>query len=667
MTESHIMKIPRSEKEPEGNTEGILVNEPATNSPDSDTNPPYNPFTFWNLLGEVFKVGWQQTGEYGHITLDVLGAIPVAGALFDGVNGAIYAAEGDGLNATISFLSAGIDLIPGLGTEVKAAKYMDKALNAAIKVAVKIGLKQVEKAMIKTAEKTIIKAAEKDLTKELGKDAVKSAEKSTLTKSEKQVGKTKTKTEKKEDGIQVKEKKETKKSNNKACPKVGHPVNPILGIKFLDDQNEQDFVLPAVLPISWQRSYFSDQIGNGWFGQGWSLPFSSRLIRRDNTLIFINSQEGEITFPRLDIGQRRFNRTEQLYFERGENGRYYVSTLDGKLRYTFAPLALDERDRRGEKADYFPMIAINDANNNYIRLIYNQSGLPVEIYDIAGRRLNLRFIRINLPDGKPVLRLHNVIQIDNVAGKQHKTTLVTYNYSTQGDLVTVRDRNGKVTREYQYNNHILIKHSLPGGLIARYEYDKYTTKGRVIRHTTNLGQTWLFDYKERETRVTDPLQRVTRYQFDANKELTAVIFADGTKTTRKLDDKGRLIALISPGGRETRWSYDHLGRVEALTDAAGHRTVFRYDKHHHLVSVTDALGHTTRYDYDDSGNLLSETNALGQKTTYDYDTSGLLTAVTGTDGKTRRSSYDRMGLPITHTDCSGHTTRMARAWEIYRL
>ena len=57
-----------------------------------------------------------------------------------------------------------------------------------------------------------------------------------------------------------------------------NPVNAVLGIKVLAGGEEQDFAFDGTMPLIWQRSYYSDQAGNGWLGQGWSLPFSNRLL-----------------------------------------------------------------------------------------------------------------------------------------------------------------------------------------------------------------------------------------------------------------------------------------------------------------------------------------------------------------------------------------------------
>ena len=89
----------------------------------------------------------------------------------------------------------------------------------------------------------------------------------------------------------------------KVAAAVGPPVNAVLGIKILFDETEADFAFDAPLPFVWQRSYYSDQIGNGWLGQGWSLPFSMRLIRTREGFLYIDEQGREIPLPDIDDGQ----------------------------------------------------------------------------------------------------------------------------------------------------------------------------------------------------------------------------------------------------------------------------------------------------------------------------------------------------------------------------
>ena len=58
------------------------------------------------------------------VGLDVVGLIPVVGEIADGVNGSIYLARGDKLNAALSFAA----MVPVVGSAATGAKYVNKGL-----------------------------------------------------------------------------------------------------------------------------------------------------------------------------------------------------------------------------------------------------------------------------------------------------------------------------------------------------------------------------------------------------------------------------------------------------------------------------------------------------------------------------------------------------------
>jgi hypothetical protein len=59
----------------------------------------------------------------GHLALDLLGFVPVVGAIPDGVNALWYAAEGDGVNAALSAAS----LVPFAGDAFAAARFVGRS------------------------------------------------------------------------------------------------------------------------------------------------------------------------------------------------------------------------------------------------------------------------------------------------------------------------------------------------------------------------------------------------------------------------------------------------------------------------------------------------------------------------------------------------------------
>lgn len=83
----------------------------------------------WNTLPEwqrELKVYWQASKDFIHITLDVLGLVPVVGEVADLANGVLYTIEGDGVNAALSYAGT----VPVAGWASFGVKYGVKIVNA---------------------------------------------------------------------------------------------------------------------------------------------------------------------------------------------------------------------------------------------------------------------------------------------------------------------------------------------------------------------------------------------------------------------------------------------------------------------------------------------------------------------------------------------------------
>ncbi|WP_322091690.1 hypothetical protein [Paraburkholderia bannensis] len=153
----------------QGNTVGRLYGQTAISRvAASSANPPV-------VAETAAETGWlTEAVGYVHTGLDVLGAIPEVGAVFDGANGLIYAAEGNTAEAAISGGSALADLVPGLGTAGKAVKYGAKG---AAKLLTKEAAEQVAKREAKElAEREAKELAEKE-AKQIAEKNAKQAEK----------------------------------------------------------------------------------------------------------------------------------------------------------------------------------------------------------------------------------------------------------------------------------------------------------------------------------------------------------------------------------------------------------------------------------------------------------------------------------------------------------
>ena len=81
-------------------------------------------------------------------------------------------------------------------------------------------------------------------------------------------------------------------------------------------------LLKGILPLVWNRSYYSDQDGIGWLGEGWSVPGCQRIIRDAAGLAYIDDQ-GRL-FPLLEVDEDDEEpvlfESEQIWFSK-EPGR----------------------------------------------------------------------------------------------------------------------------------------------------------------------------------------------------------------------------------------------------------------------------------------------------------------------------------------------------------
>ena len=69
-----------------------------------------------------------------------------------------------------------------------------------------------------------------------------------------------------------------------------------------------------------------------------------------------------------------------------------------------------------------------------------------------------------------------------------------YRYNAEGDLIEVLNAQETVVRAFTYHNHLMTSHRNASGLESYYEYDVYGPKGKVLRNTTNLDESWQFEY-----------------------------------------------------------------------------------------------------------------------------------------------------------------------------
>ncbi|MBV9764303.1 MAG: hypothetical protein JOZ48_05605 [Acidobacteriaceae bacterium] len=263
--------------------------------------------------------------------------------------------------------------------------------------------------------------------------------------------------------------------------------------------------------------------------------------------------------------------------------------------------------------------------------------------------------------------------LTKIVDRNGNTTTLTY---TGGNLTAVTDTYGRtVALGYNAENHVTSVTD-PLGRVTTFQYDSTghlltqitDPNGKSIQYTYNV----LFQI----TSKTDKAGRVFNYIY-ANYLPIAVYDSTGTgpatlsNPNNWATDPTQLamfqLRVYIPSttsntdGRGNVWKYqyDSNGYLTQTTAPDGATTRYTYDPATlQLASKTDADGHTTTYKYDSEGNRIKMTDALGYVTTYTYEpVFNQMTSMTDPRGRTTTYSYDSHGNRTQETDPLGQTRK----------
>ena len=169
--------------------------------------------------------------------------------------------------------------------------------------------------------------------------------------------------------------------------------------------------------------------------------------------------------------------------------------------------------------------------------------------------------------------------------------------------------------------------------------------------------------------VTDPLGRVTDYEYDEFgrliKETYAVGTTDEASVRYEYDETGNQTAVIDENGNRTEFEYDELNRVikvtEADPDSEGEETssvsTFNYDEAGNLIETVDARNNSTQHQYDELNRKTTSTDSLEQEASYEYDNAGNIIAVIDAEGRRTENRYDSRDRLIETIDPLGNSTK----------
>lgn len=423
---------------------------------------------------------------------------------------------------------------------------------------------------------------------------------------------------------------------------AGHPVEVTTGRKILLAQNETDFVVPSPVPIACARFYGSDLTHEGSLGRGWVLPWELRLQRRDRRLWYTDAQGRESGFPDLKPGEQSFHDSEQRYLSRTAEGRYVVQDLN-ETYFDFGTLGEED----GATAH---LLRIEDQAGQWQTYERGEHGRVQFIRTSGGQELRLHYVHLKG-------RLTSIVGAEGTRGG----TFVTYDYDTEGQLVGVRDANGNTTRQFAYDNGLMVRHTNALGFECRYEWAEIEGQQRVVASSTSEGERYTFDYDPlvRQSAMHDGLGRTAVWTYDEQFQVVECRDLDGGHYRVEYNPSGQPIKLHLPGEREVGLKYDEAGRIVSETDPLGRTTATRYAGNGLRVSEVNLPdGSRWRAEYDLQGRLLSTIDPLGRIERYEYP-EGLMpwpAAHIDARGGRKTMGWSQRGQLVCYTDCSGKST-----------
>jgi len=201
-------------------------------------------------------------------------------------------------------------------------------------------------------------------------------------------------------------------------------------------------------------------------------------------------------------------------------------------------------------------------------------------------------------------------------GAQH-TSLRAYDGA--GNQVILTNRNGKIWK-FQFDAANRLTNTITPLLRSMSQTWNHQGLLSSIIDPSNQPTYFHYDGKGRLTNRTDNLA-TTLYSFDANDNRTSV----------------------SESGLTNSWSYDAYNRISAYKDVYGNLIQYHFDANGNLTNLVYPGGKNVYYTYDNDNHMTQVKDWSGRITTMNYDLAGRLTTLTRPNGTYRTLGYDSIG------------------------
>ncbi len=268
---------------------------------------------------------------------------------------------------------------------------------------------------------------------------------------------------------------------------------------------------------------------------------------------------------------------------------------------------------------------LDDGSSQVSHLRYNQNGKITCYQDPAGR------ITVNTytPDGVDVTGVYQAKaagqSCDSLNGT-NQTLLASYTYFPQADplfgkhlVQTATDAAGNTTA-YAYDRYGRVTQVTDAlGEVTAFTYDSATGKLASIQKANSTLASLTYDSTGRVQKTTDASNYTVSFGYDNLNRLISKTYPDGS--SQQLKYTALDVSLFAERDHSvTRYNYDANRQLISETDANNHKTRYVWGPDDTLESIVDPRGSTTSWTYDLQSRPILKTYPDRSTETYGYET-----------------------------------------------
>lgn len=277
------------------------------------------------------------------------------------------------------------------------------------------------------------------------------------------------------------------------------------------------------------------------------------------------------------------------------------------------------------------LLALTDQNGHTQSWRYDNVYRPLSHTDAEGYITAFTYDengnRVALTDGNSHATTYIFDELDRLSQQinaENETT--SYLYDPVGNQVAQREADQVVTR-YHFD---------PLYRLAGVTQNEQLSA--IADHETNVHHTYSYDANGNLTAITDPLNHVTRFEYDALNRMVKETNPLDNSWHYGFDPVGNLASRLDANGALTQYSYSADDLLTRISYPDGSTISYAYDASHNMTAMSDEMG-SSSWQFDALDRMTVATDAHSRTLTYTYDAVGNRTAISYPDGNHVQYSY----------------------------